>query len=79
MVKNPATSAGDARDMCSVPGWEGLLKEGVAIQSSILAWGKSWIEEPGGLQFIGLDMTECMRARARAHTHTHTHTHTPAK
>ena len=48
----------------------------MAIQSSILAWGKSWIEEPGGLQFIVLDMTECMRARARAHTHTHTHTHT---
>ena len=39
----------------------------MAIQFSILAWGKSWIEEPGGLQFIGLHMTECMRV----HTHTH--------
>ena len=62
MVKNPATSAGDARDMCSVPGWEGLLKEGVAIQSSILAWGIPWAEEPGGLWSIEsyriLDTTE---------------------
>ena len=45
----------------------------MAVQSSILAWGKSWIEEPGGLQFIGLDMTE--RAGVRTHTRTHTHTH----
>ena len=46
----------------------------MAVQSSILAWGKSWIEEPGGLQFIGLDMTE--RAGVRTHTRTHTHRRT---
>ena len=35
-------------------GWEGPLKEGVADHSSTLAWRIPWIEEPGGLQSIGL-------------------------
>ena len=30
-----------------------LLKEEMAIHSSILAWRISWTEEPGGLQFMG--------------------------
>ena len=41
-------------------GWEYALEEGMATHSSILAWRISWTEEPGGLQFIGLqelDMT----------------------
>ena len=34
-------------------GWEDALKEGMATHSSILAWGISWTEEPGGLQSMG--------------------------
>ena len=34
-------------------GGEGLLEEGMATHSSILAWRISWPEEPGGLQSIG--------------------------
>ena len=33
-------------------GWEDPLEEGMATYSSILAWRISWIEEPGGLQFM---------------------------
>ena len=33
--------------------WEDPLEEGMATQSSILAWRIPWTEEPGGLQFIG--------------------------
>ena len=34
-------------------GWEDSLKKGMATYSSILAWRILWIEEPGGLQFMG--------------------------
>ena len=34
-------------------GWEDPLKEGMATQSSILAWKIPWTEEPGGLQSMG--------------------------
>ena len=33
-------------------GWEDPLEEGMATHPSILAW-RIWIEEPGGLQFMG--------------------------
>ena len=35
-------------------GWEDPLEEGMVTHSSILAWRTSWTEEPGGLQFMGL-------------------------
>ena len=35
-------------------GWEVSLEEGMAIHSSILAWRIPWTEEPGRLQFMGL-------------------------
>ena len=41
-------------------GWEDPLEEGMATHSSTLAWRIPWTEEPGKLQFIGLqdsDMT----------------------
>ena len=41
--------------------WEDRLEEEMATHSSILAWRIPWIEEPGGLQSMGvaeLDMTE---------------------
>ena len=34
-------------------GWEGPLEEEMATHSSILAKEIPWIEEPGGLQFLG--------------------------
>ena len=34
-------------------GGEDPLEEGMAIHSSILAWRIPWIEEPGGLKFMG--------------------------
>ena len=33
-------------------GQEDSLEEGMATQSSILAWRIQWTEEPGGLQFV---------------------------
>ena len=35
-------------------GWEDVLEKGLATHSRILAWRISWTEEPGGLQFMGL-------------------------
>ena len=34
-------------------GREDPLEKGMATQSSILAWGIPWTEEPGGLQSMG--------------------------
>ena len=34
---------------------EGPLEKEMAIHSSILAWKIPWTEEPGGLQFMGLE------------------------
>ena len=41
--------------------WEDPLEEGMATDSSILAWRIPWTEEPGGLWSLGLkkwDTTE---------------------
>ena len=35
-------------------GQEDPLEEGMAIHSSILAWRIPWTDEPGKLQFMGL-------------------------
>ena len=35
-------------------GQEDPLEKGIATHSSILAWRIPWIEEPGGLQSMGL-------------------------
>ena len=57
MVKN---LPGDTRDMQETQetwvqclGEEDPLEEGVATNSSILAWRIPWTEEPGGLQSMG--------------------------
>ena len=34
-------------------GQEDPLEKGMAIHSSILAWGIPWTEKPGGLQSMG--------------------------
>ena len=49
VVKNLPASAGDVTDVCSTPGQEGPLEEGMATHSSILAQRIPWTEEPGGL------------------------------
>ena len=35
-------------------GQEDPLEKGMATHSSILVWRIQWTEEPGGLQFLGL-------------------------
>ena len=35
-------------------GWEDPLEKGMATHSSVLAWRIPWMEEPGGLHFMGL-------------------------
>ena len=35
-------------------GWEDALEKEMATHLSILAWRIPWIEEPGGLQSMGL-------------------------
>jgi len=51
VVKNPP--AMQEMQVQSV-GWEDPLEDGMATQSSILAWEIPWTEEPGGLQSMGL-------------------------
>ena len=57
LVKNmPAMQETQVRFL----GWEDPLKKEVATHSNILAWRIPWPEEPGRLQFMGLqesDMT----------------------
>jgi len=35
-------------------GWEDVLEKEMVTHSSILAWKIPWMEEPGGLQSMGL-------------------------
>ena len=35
-------------------GWDDPLEKKMATHSSILAWRILWMEEPGGLQSVGL-------------------------
>ena len=53
VVENPRASAGDKRDVGSIPGGEDPLKEEMATHSSILAWKIPWTEKSGGLQSVG--------------------------
>ena len=51
MVKNlPAMQETRVQSLC----WEDPLEKGMGTHSSILAWRIPGTEEPGGLQFIGL-------------------------
>ena len=59
--KNPPASAGDSRDVSSIPGLGRSLKEEMATHFSVLAWEIPGTEEPGGLQSMGWqesDMTQ---------------------
>ena len=51
MVKNlPAMQETEVQSL----GQEDPLEKEMATQSSIFAWRIPWTEEPGGLQFMGL-------------------------
>ena len=39
-------------------GQEDPLEKGMATRSSILAWRNPWIEEPGGLQSMGVTKSQ---------------------
>ena len=53
VVKNLPANAGDITVGCSIPGSEDPLEEGMATDSSILAWRIPWTEEPDGPWSIG--------------------------
>ena len=54
VVKNlPASASKMEETQIRCLSWEDLLEEGMATQSSILAWRIPFTEEPGGLQSIG--------------------------
>ena len=48
-------------------GQEDPLEKEMATHSSILAWRIPWTDEPGGLQFMGLERVRCNWA----HVHTY--------
>ena len=54
LVKNLPANAGDARNVGSTPGSRRASGEGNGNHSNILAWKIPRTEEPGGLQFMGL-------------------------
>ena len=54
VLKNPPANAGNARVAGLIPGLEDPLEEKMATYSTILSWKIPWIEEPGGLQSMGL-------------------------
>ena len=58
VVKNPPASAGDVRDVGSIPGLERPPGEGNGTHSSVPAWRIPWTEEPGGLQSVGWQRVE---------------------
>ena len=39
-------------------GWEDPLEKEISTHSSILAWRIPWTEEPGELQFMGLQVLD---------------------
>ena len=53
-------------------GREDPLEKGMAAHSGLFADRIPWIEDPGGLQFMG---SQRVRHHWATHTHTHTHTH----
>jgi len=54
VVKNPSANRGDIKTWVQSLGQEDPLEEGMASNSSILAWTIPLTEEPGGLQSISL-------------------------
>ena len=57
-VKNSPASAGDARDLGSIPGSGRSPGGGNGNPLQYLAWEIPWTEEPGGLQSMGSQRVE---------------------
>ena len=79
MVKNLPANAGDARDLCSIPGLgiSSGIGNGNPLQYSCLEDSMdrgAWQATVPGVAKGQIQLSG--RARARTHTHTHTHTHT---
>ena len=55
MVKNPPAMQEMQETRVRSLDQEDPTEEGMATHSSILAWKTLWIEEPGGLQSMGLE------------------------
>ena len=58
VVKNPPTIQEPQEMQALSLRHEDSREEGMATQSSILAWRILWTEEPGGLWFIGFQRVE---------------------
>ena len=69
LAKNPPATAGDKRDVSSIPESGRSPGEGMATHSGILAWRIPGTDEPGGLQSM-----HCRESDTTGHAHTHTHT-----
>ena len=54
MVKSRRANARNTRGVGVIPGSGRAPEGGHGSPSSVLAWSISWTEEPGGLQFTGL-------------------------
>ena len=51
-------SASNAGDLRSIPGLRRSLEKEMTTHSSTLAWKIPWTEEPGGLQSMGLQLSD---------------------
>ena len=70
--KNLPTSAGDARDMGLISGWERSTGEGNGNPLKYSCLGKSH----GQRSLVGYSPWGCKESNMTDHTHTHTYTHT---
>ena len=59
VVRNPPANAEDLRDTGLIPELGRSPREGMATQSSALAWRISWTEEPHGLQSMVSQRVRC--------------------
>ena len=78
LVKDLPANAGDTGGINSILDWKVSLEEEISTHFSTLAWEMARTEEPGQLQYMGLQTVrhDQVAEHARAHTYTHTHTHT---
>ena len=65
VVKNMFANAGDAQDTIRSLCGEDCLEEEIATHSSILAWRIPWTEEPGRLEFMGLQSQKQAQTNTR--------------